>query len=263
MGEAEEWAYDLGLDDAYRRYNRRKEATMRTARTRAESSDETVSEARTTTGTRTARAGFKGYNATLSTLNSTTFRVEDDSEVIVFLDPENFHYALRHWVKYIGDDGKPATRAEWCLSMEVEDGDYDALDEALASPCPLCDIGDKPKAVAFFNVVNLANPTKVLVWEASADPTNAIQKEFNKLNKNGKSLSDDNLYWVISREQGRNGFWTYSVDRLPADDLATEWKSLKPLNGAQRDALRHRAYDESYVELKPREEIQEFVDSLG
>lgn len=222
---------------------------MRQARTRNESTEETMSDESTSTatGTRTARRGFGGYNKTVSGLNQTTFQVKDDSEVIVFLEPENFTYALRHWVKYIGEDGKTQqTRAEWCLEDD----------------CPLCDIGDRPKAVAFFNVVDLAFPNKVLVWEASADPTKAIQKEFNKLVKANKKLSDDGLYWVVSREKGRNGFYTYSVDKLTEDDLAEQWPSLKPLNGAQRDALRHRAYDESYVELRERQELVEFVDSL-
>lgn len=221
---------------------------MRSARTRAESTEETTM-SEESTGTRTSRRGFGGYNKTVNGLNKTTFQVQDDSEVIVFLEPENFTYALRHWVKYPDpeDPKKTITRAEWCL--EEDD-------------CPLCEIGDRPKPVAFFNVVDLANPTKVLVWEASADPTKAIEKEFNKLAKSGKKLSDDNLYWVISREKGRNNFFTYSVDRLSEDDLISEWPSLKPLTGAQRDALRHRAYDESYVEYRDRQELVDFVDTL-
>lgn len=227
---------------------------MRSARTRNESSDETVSDETTTRtrSARTSRRGFAGYNKTVEGLNKTTFQVKDDSEVIIFLDDENFFYELRHWIKYIGDDGKQATRAEWCLGVD-DDGE---------SVCPLCDIGDKPKPVAFFNVVDLVNPTKVLVWEASADPTKAVEKEFNKLKKLNKKLNDDNLYWVVSREQGRNGYWTYSVDKMTEEELGESFPSLKTVNGAQRDALRHRAYDENYVEYKTREELQEFADSL-
>lgn len=217
---------------------------MRTARTMNEREETMSTDTEgTTTGTRTARRGFGGLNK----LNQTTFRVEDDSEVIIFLEPENFTYALRHWIKYIGEDGNQTTRAEWCLEED----------------CPLCDIGDRPKPVAFFNVVDLTVPNKVLVWEASADPTGAIQKEFNKLAKRGQTLSQDNLYWVVSREKKSNGFYTYSVDKLPEDELTVEWKSLRPITGAQRDALRHRAFDESYVEYKDRQELQEFTDSLG
>jgi hypothetical protein len=220
-------------------------SVTRTARTTAtrEESEETMTETAAPSGTRTNRRGFAGLNKA----NQTTFRVEDDSEVIVFLEPENFTYALRHWVKYIGEDGKEATRTEWCLEDD----------------CPLCDIGDRPKPVAFFNVVDLAVPNKVLVWEASSDPTGVIQKEFNKLAKRGKELSDDELYWVVSREKKSNGFYTYSLDKLTEDELATEWKSLKPLGTAQRESLRHRANDESYVEYKDRQALQDFVDSLG
>jgi hypothetical protein len=236
--------WDYSYDDSPRVYNRRTRV-MRTARTTNER--ENMSESTATTGTRTARRGFGGYNKAADGVNRTTFQVQDDSEIIVFLEPENFSYALRHWIKYVDESGNQVTRAEWCLEEE----------------CPMCDIGDRPKPVAFFNVVDLASPSKVLVWEASADPTKAIQKEFNKLVKRNQNLSDDGLYWVISREKGRNGFYTYSVDKLPEDDLLAEWPSLKPLAPAQRDALRHRAYDESYVEYKDRGDLQEFVDSLG
>lgn len=213
---------------------------MRTARTRNES-EETMSE---DTGTRQSRRGFGGLNK----LNQTTFRVEDDSEVIIFLEPENFTYALRHWVKYPDPENpkNQVTRVEYCLEED----------------CPLCDIGDRPKPTAYFNVVDLSFPSKVLVWEATADPTNVIQKEFNKLTKRGKNLSDDGLYWVVSKEKNKNGFYTYSIDPLNEEELTTEWTKLSPVNGAQRDALRHRAHDESYIEYKTREELQEFADSL-
>lgn len=216
----------------------------RQARTRNETGDTMSTE--TETGVRSSRRGFSALNLA----NQMTFRLGDNSEVIVFLEEENFTYALRHWVKYIpGDsaDNKPMTRVEYCLEDD----------------CPLCDIGDRPKSTAFFNVVNLTVPNKVLVWEATADPTGAIEKEFKKLFKNGKHLSDDGLYWVISREKGKNGFYTYSVDRLTEEGLQDEWPSLSPLTPAQRVALRTRMYDESYVQVKTREELQEFVDSLG
>lgn len=222
---------------------------MRQARTTATRDNESES---TMSGERQSRRGFGGYNKAVDGLNRTTLQVKDDTEIIIFLERENFSYALRHWVKYIPEDStnnQPVTRVEYCLEDD----------------CPLCDIGDRPKPTAFFNVVDLANPGKVLVWEATADPTGAIQKEFNKLAKRGQEISDDGLYWAVSREKGKNGFYTYSVDKLPEDDLLVEWPSLKPIVAAQREALRGRMYDESYVtdQMKTRAELQEFVDSLG
>jgi hypothetical protein len=203
---------------------------------------------------RASRAGFGGYNRAVDGLNRTTLQVKDDAEVIAFLEPENFTYALRHWVKYVDDKNTQITRAEWCLEDE----------------CPLCDIGDRPKAVCFFNVVDISNPGKVLVWEASSDPTDAIQKEFNKLAKLGKQLDDPSLYWIISKAKSKNGFYSYSVDKLPEDELAVVWKSLrpgqpavKPLTESQRASLSTKLYDEDYVEYKERQELQDFVDTLG
>lgn len=218
---------------------------MRQARTTAtrEQSTETMS-----TGTRTSRAGFGTFDRAVKALNSTTFQVGDDSEVIVFLDPENFTYALRHWVKYMDPENpkNQITRVEYCLEED----------------CPLCDVGDRAKATAYFNVVDLSAPNKVIVWEATPDPTSAVQKEYNKLIKKGQNLNDDGLYWVVSKEKGKNGFYSYSIDKVTEEELLDNWKSLSPLTGAQRDALRHRSYDDSYIEYKTREELQEFVDSL-
>lgn len=203
----------------------------------------------TTAGSRGDRRGFGG----LDKAQQTTFQVKDNSEVIIFLEPENFTYALRHWIKYQDPDNpkNTKTQVEYCLEED----------------CPLCDIGDRAKATAYFNVVDLALPTKVLVWEATSDPTKAIQREYNKL-RNAKSgtkreLNDDTLYWVVSKELGSNGFYSYSVDKLTEADLLSEWPSLKPINAAQREALRHRCYGEEYIELKTRDELQEFIDSLG
>lgn len=218
---------------------------MRQSRTTTAERTETVS---TGTGTRQARGGFGKFNAAVNALNNTTFRVDESSEVIVFLEPENFTYALRHWIKYMDPENpkNQITRVEYCIEED----------------CPICDEGDRPKATAYFNVVNLAYPTKVLVWEATPDPTNVIHKEYGKLTQKGKALSDDGLYWVVSKEKGKNGFYSYSLDKLTEAELAEEWKDLAPLTGAQRDALRHRAYDQSYIEYKTREELQEFMDSL-
>lgn len=216
---------------------------MRQARTTARTeSTETMS------GTRTSRGGFGTFDKAVKALNSTTFTVGETSEVIIFLDPENFTYALRHWIKYMDPENpkQQITRVEYCLEED----------------CPLCDEGDRAKATAYFNVVDLGAPNKVLVWEATPDPTSAIQKEFNKLTAKGKNLSDDGLYWVISKEKGKNGFYSYSVDRLTEEELLTEWPKLSPINSAQREALRHRAYGDEYIEYKTREELQEFIDSL-
>jgi hypothetical protein len=218
---------------------------MRSARTTETREETNVSDTQTQTeGTGRQRRGFGGVNK----LNQTTLRVEDDSVVIAFLEPDNFTYALRHWVKYTDEDGKPVTRVEYCL----EDDD-----------CPLCEIGDRGKPTVFFNVVDLSFPAKVLVWEATSDPTAAIQKEFNKLAKRGQNLSDDGLYWVISREKKSNGFYTYSVDKLTEEDMGAEWPKLTPLLPAQREALRARGHGEEYIQLKTRDELQEFVDSLS
>lgn len=217
---------------------------MRQARTTATPEQR----AETMSGTRTSRAGFGTFDRAVRALNNTTFQVGDDSEVIIFLDPENFTYALRHWVKYQDPENprNQITRVEFCLEDD----------------CPLCDVGDKAKATAYFNVVNLATPNKVIVWEATPDPTGAIQKEFNKLQKLGKSLNDSNLYWVISKEKGRNGFYSYSVDKVTEDELTTQWPRLSPVSAAQREALSARAYGDEYIQYKTREEIQEFVDSI-
>lgn len=196
---------------------------------------------------RSARRGFNTFNKVASNLNNVTFKVADDSEVIAFLEDENFAYALRHWVKFIDpESGQQRTVAEWCLEDD----------------CPLCDIGDRAKPTAFFNVVNLATPGKVLVWEATADPTKAIEKEYSKLQRKGQNLNDEDLFWVVSKEKGRNNIPSYSVDKLPLEDLEVEWPSLTPLTAEQRESLSEKLYDETYIKFKTREELEDLASKL-
>lgn len=210
-------------------------------------------------GTRGSRRGF-GANK-LKNVNDRTLRVEDSTLVIAFLEEENFTFAGRHWIDfYDQEQGRTRKTVKNCLSV-LEEGDEGFDDRG----CPLCDAGDQAKPTYYFNVVNLANPSKVLVWEASTDPANKIEKRYVARAQNGQHINDPDIYWAVSKEQnGKNGkgAWTYSVDPVKSRDLEEDWPSLKVLTDERRVSLLEKLYDETYVKYESYEALESFVDSI-
>jgi hypothetical protein len=234
---------------------------MRNARTRATETLAEGTESRRSsmsTGTRSTR-GF-GANK-LST--DRTFKVDKTTLIIAFLESENFAFAGRHWVDITGDDGKVRKTVKNCLGVR----DSDDPDE-FPTLCPICARGDTPKATYFFNVVNLANPARVLVWEATTEPSNKIKVRYEAREANGQHLNDDGIYWAVSKVQSgeasgkKGGSFVYSVDPVKERDLPEDWPSLSPLSAESREVLLRKLYDEDYVKYDTFDSLVDFVESI-
>jgi hypothetical protein len=212
-------------------------------------------------GQRTARTtGRRGFSSYQTAMNDRpTFLVsKENTHLIAFLEPENFTWAKRHWVDIVDSDtGKRRTTVRNCLKTENDEGEW--IDER---GCPICNTADTPSVTCFFNVVDLeGNRNKPLVWEASPGPTNVILKRFQQRAKIGKTLSDDDIYYAVSKEQ--NGAWVYSVDPVRESDFEAEWPSQKPLTSSERERLLAKIYGEDYVKFNTYEELEEFVTLLA
>lgn len=210
----------------------------RTTRTTRDTDDRSErSESRGST-TRTGGRGFGAYkeNVKESKREFNSFRVEDETLVIAFLEDEPFDHVFRHWINRqprncIGDD------------------------------CPACLRGDTPKAVLMFNVANMDDPEKVMLWEVSAEPVKRIEKRYDDLVAKGKKLNDEGVYFEVSKAKGKNGFTEYSVDRLYENVLIEEW-DMQPLTAEDREALTENLYTSDVVKYNTAEEIEEWLDSL-
>jgi hypothetical protein len=212
-------------------------------------------------GQRTARTtGRRGFNSYQTAMNDRpVFLVsKENTHLIAFLEEENFTWAKRHWVDIIDPEtSKRRTTVRNCLKTENDEGDW--VDER---GCPVCNTANTPSVTCFFNVVDLdGNRNKVLVWETTPGPTNVILKRYRDRQKFGKSISDPDIYYAVSKEQ--NGAWVYSVDPVRESDFAVEWPSKQPLTSAERERLQGKVYDESYVTFDTYDELEEFVTIMA
>jgi hypothetical protein len=141
-------------------------------------------------------------------------------------------------------------------------------DEDEENPCPICGIGHVPDAVAFFNVVDLENPTVVQRWEATPGIFNAILEMAETLanipEKRGGPLdiNDPDVYAVVTKKKkgaGKKGFTEYKVNRIKARDLEDDYPDLDVLTDEDREALAESLYTAEDIKFNTVGELEEFV----
>jgi hypothetical protein len=212
----------------------------RTTRTTRETDEAPRSESRG----RTTRQGGRGFSAYKENVAETkrefnTFKVEKETLVIAFLEDEPFDHVFRHWIQ---------RQPRNCIGDE----------------CPVCLRGDTPKAVLLFNVVNMAHPDKVLLWEASAEPVKRIEKRYDDLaaTKSGPlKLNSPGVYFEVSKAKKSNGYTEYTVDRLYENILVDEWE-MEPLTDEDREALAEDLYTSDVIKYNTVAELEEWLDGL-
>jgi hypothetical protein len=237
---------------------------MREARTRGTST-------RAETPMRTTRASSRGMGAfqKIASGKGGIFRVEKDTRLIGFLEEENFASANRHWIEIIDSEtGKKRLTVKICIKgIDGVDKRPELPDGKTDMGCPLCKVGDSPKATAYFNVVDLTDPSEPLVWEATTDPFNKIARRYDLREKNGQHLNDPDIYWAISKEKnGANdkGVTVYSVDPVKERDLAEDWPSVTPLTDSDRGRLVElMATEEGYIKYPDFEHLVTVVGQLA
>ncbi len=220
---------------------------------------------------RSARQTSRGFGAfsKIAGRKSNLFRVEDDTRIIAFLEEENFGSTNRHWIDVIDPEtGKRRTTVKNCIKgvpgvekrPVKEDGNEDM-------GCPLCKAGDSPKATAYFNVVDLEDPTVSLVWEATTEPFGKILKRYELRRKNDQNLNDPDILWAVSKEangQNGKGAKVYSVDPVKLRDLSEDWPSVSPLDEETRaHLLTEMATEEGYIKYPDYTHLEEVVGQLA
>lgn len=219
----------------------------RTPRTVASRSTETRAASSGDGGRR--GTGGRGFGAWKDNVKSNSgginnFQVKDKALVIAFLEDEPFDNVFRHWVETVDDEGKTKRLPKNCIGDD----------------CPLCLRGHEPKPFLLFNVVDLADRTKVLLWEASPEPAKRIEKRYDDLAERNLSLNSPGVYFLVSKAKKSNGFTEYTVDRQREADL--EELEIDPLSDEDIEALAEKLYDNSVIKYEPREDLEKFAASL-
>ena len=187
-------------------------------------------------------AGYKKEAATRSTRYPTLEVPEDGQVAVRFAEAEPFAFYYRHWPK--------GGRADVCIA----DADNDV-------ECPLCAVGDKPKPVVMYNVIDVSK-NLLVVWEMTSEPTRKVQKHYDQLASRDRTLDDDEFYFIVSKAKKTNGFFEYEVQRVRAADLNDE-AGIDPLSPDEiEDAIKKGLFKDDIVYVRTRADLQDVADGL-
>lgn len=126
------------------------------------------------------------------------FRFTDSPQLVKFLDSAPFATFNQHWLERAGK------KSFVCLGEQ----------------CPLCGIGDTPRAKAAFSVVNLSAEEGPAVEILLTSPT--LTRQLAGFDQDPKTGPLDRIFWAMSR-LGKGPKTTYSIFPVKARDLAEDY----------------------------------------
>lgn len=192
------------------------------------------------------RRGWGAAEETMKRASSgyaSDFKITDSEQLIKFLEDEPFYSVGLHWV----DEITQGKRSFYCLADNGED-------------CPLCELGDSPRAQSLFNVVPLsdengATEPEVKVLAAGPMLTRLIRKQNDS---RGGPLSRH--YWTISKSGGgpKGGKVNYNMGVVKEADLAADF-AVDPAK--THEALdKVKPYDENVVKFTSRDDLEKVIE---
>jgi len=125
------------------------------------------------------------------------FRWSESPQIVKFLDSDPFATFFQHWLTRAGK------QSFVCLGAE----------------CPLCGVGDVPKARAAFSMVNLSSEEGFRVEILMASPT--LTRQLSGFDQDDKTGPLDRLFWSMSRS-GKAPTVQHSLFPIKARDLAED-----------------------------------------
>jgi hypothetical protein len=167
---------------------------------------------------------------------------EDEPVIIKILDDKPVTYK-QHWVEGLGKGKK---KSYVCYN----DG------------CPLCDdLGDKPRAMGCFNVVDFSDPENPIVKILRQGPqVNNLLKKFAS-EKKSSPLNREDLYFEISKTSV-NKKVTYSLLPVKERDLQDDY-DVEPLTPEELAEFEEQRYEtDQIVKATPKAELREIAEDL-
>lgn len=185
------------------------------------------------------------------------FSVEEGKKyVIAFPEDGPFAVVFIHWVPVANDKGGTYNTPRNCPTSKDDDAE-----------CPLCAREVESKPVAYFNVIDLDDPSKAYLWRAGIDATNQVEKLYDELQavpaeRGGPlELNSPGVYAAVSKEKQKNGRFAYAVKRVKERDLDEDY-DLDPLDPGAAEALAGALYDDSVVRYSSTDDLKELADSV-
>lgn len=172
-----------------------------------------------------------------------TFRPDEKSQVIKFLEKDNYAAYRRHWIESRNDSGQTVNRPYVCpLSFD--------------EPCPLCEVGDRPQAVSSYNVALCGDDGQVLLrsWDVGARLYNVI-----KAYGNDPKVGPLNKNFFLVTKTGQKQNVQYNVAPVRPSSLQEDYDTPVPSEEALA-AL--KLYDADVIELTPIKKLRELAAEL-
>jgi hypothetical protein len=232
----------------------------RSSRSRDEDEDDRPrrgSRGREDTSGGSRRRGTSGFGAYSSKKVSTGSSFADEFKpgannktLIKILDAEPFDSYNQHWI----DDMPQGERKSYvCLDDEEYFGSTD---------CPLCEIGEKQKTFALFNVVDLSNPRKpeVKVWSASPAVTDFLERAAEE--KKTSPINREDLYWEVElQKKGKKYQWVLTP--IKARDLPEDF-DIDPLEADEIEEFEEDRFDDrsAVTKVDSFDDLQDLADDL-
>ena len=171
-----------------------------------------------------------------------SFRPDEKSQLIKFLEPEAYVSFRRHWIERTTAEGK--TNRPWTCLQSVK------------KECPLCKIGDRPQAVACYNIAIL-DPNGDLTlrsWDVSVRLLNVVlgyaaDPRIGPLTRG---------FFLVSKT-GQKATTQYNISPVKASALEEDYDTPVP---DEDDLKALKLYTRDIVQIPKVKELQDLADEL-
>lgn len=166
------------------------------------------------------------------------FKFTDETQLVKFLTNEPFAVYSQHWIERQGK------RSFNCLSEDVKG-------------CPLCDIGDIPRAKVAFSVLNLS-AEEPIVEMLITSPT--LTRQLAGHDKDPKTGPLDRIFWALSRS-GTGKKTVYNVFPVKARDLSEDYGLDQAL--VEKTVDRFEPLTDVVISFSPRSELVDIAREVN
>jgi hypothetical protein len=170
-------------------------------------------------------------------------RLEQNVQIIKFLEDAPYASYKRHWVDRNGPSG-PTKRAYVCF-------------KTVNRSCPLCNIGNNPQAVSAFNVAVIGDEGQAILrsWDLGVKILNVI-KAFHNDPKVGPLTKG---FFAVSKTGGRGGAVQTNIFPVKASALYEDYSIVAPTT----EDLALDLYTSDIIRLPKLSDMEEVASELA
>ena len=174
-----------------------------------------------------------------------TLKLEEKAQVIKFLDDTPYANFRRHWVERTNKEGK-SIRAYGCP-------------KTVGKECPLCDAGDRPQAVAAFNIAIVGDDDNLILKSWDVGPRLfAVLKGY----ANDPKIGPLTKGFFIASRTGKRGTTQHNVAPVSRTALEEDY-DITPPTKESLDKLAKDKYTPKIVEIAKVKDLRELAEEMA